>query len=252
MNERPRPISVLPLWDRFESRVLEITRLALILMQEAATLPDDEKELNQRLGHYIREASWQLKASDTGIVGAPHLDALNQPDLDDVEPARREDTRPDFQWELKDLQARNRSEYQRFYAMECKRLGSATSHSWVLNEQYIINGVRRFLKAEYSYGSPKSNPSAVMIGYVQNMELEEILIEVNGFGQRNAIPQINLSKSGWRRGISLLDHQLNRPEIDPSPLSLRHLWVDLRRIPIVALKKSKPRRKRAKGLRLKR
>jgi hypothetical protein len=77
------------LWDKFESRVLEITSLALLLMRTATSLPDDEKLLNQILARYIRKAIWMLRASDTGLVHAPHLDAANQPDLTDIKPAAR-------------------------------------------------------------------------------------------------------------------------------------------------------------------
>jgi hypothetical protein len=213
------------------------------MMRTAATLPDDEKELNQVLGRYIRDALWALRASDTGLDHAPHLDANNQPDADDSAPAEREYTRPDFQWELKDVQARNREEYQRFYALECKRLGLPTSRSWVLNEQYVTNGIKRFVKREYAYGSPKSNASAAMIGYVQTMELNQILDEVNGFCETNSVRQIDLS-GGWRKDISFLAHLLDRPEVHSAPLLLQHLWIDLRDVPVAPLMRRRTKTKK--------
>lgn len=233
------------LWDKFESRILEITGVALVLMRTAAELPDDEKKLNQLLARYIRDAVWMLRASDTGSDHAPHLDVSNQPDPDDSTPAGREDMRPDLQWELKDVQARTREEYQRFYAMECKRLGAPSSPSWVLNKRYVKDGIKRFTRPEYSYGSPKSNPSASMIGYVQNMELGDILKEVNHYCGINRMAQIRLSEQGWQSELSFLHQLVRRPEIHPLALYLRHIWVDLRSIPIDSTK-TKPKKSRRK------
>ncbi len=238
MYSRPHLANGPLLWDRFESRILEIVSYALIMMRTAPTLPEDERDLNQLLERYIRDALWALRASDTGLDQMPHLDAGNQPDMDDPEPSAREDMRPDFQWELKDVQARNREEYQRFYALECKRLGFRTSPGWVLNKQYVTNGIKRFVKREYAYGSPKSNASAAMIGYVQTMELNQILDEVNSFCKTNSVRQIDLS-GGWRKDISFLAHLLDRPEVHSTPLLLQHLWIDLRDVPVVPLEKNK-------------
>jgi hypothetical protein len=243
----PHIMNQFRLWDRFESRVLEITCCALQLMRTATSLPDDEKELNQLLARYIREAMWMLRASDTGFDHAPHLDASNQPDLDDAIPATREHKRPDFQWELKDSRARARDEYQRFYAIECKRLGLPTSATWVLNEQYVTNGIRRFTRREDCYGSPRSNRSASMIGYIQSMDHASILDEVNYFCRVSSIAQMRLSPFGWRNHLSYLDQVVQRPEIHPLPLLLRHLWLDLRSIPLTTSKPAKQsKRKRTK------
>ena len=182
---------------------------------------------------------------DTGFDHAPHLDAGNQPDLDDSGPTAREDTRPDFQWELKDEHARTREEYQGFYAMECKRLGSPSSASWVLNKQYVTDGIRRFLKPEHSYGSPKSNRSASMIGYVQTMDFRSILEEVNHYCHVNGVTQIKLSENGWQNDPSFLRQVLHRPEIHPLALLLRHMWLDLRSVPINPIK-TKPKKTRRK------
>ncbi len=245
MNSRPHLMTAPRLWDKFESRILEITSVALVLMRTASELPEDEKNLNQILAKYIRKAMWMLRASDPGFDHAPHLDASNQPDPDDSSAAIRDDMRPDFQWELKNEQARTREEYQRFYAMECKRLGAPSSPSWVLNKQYVTDGIKRFTRREYSYGSPRSNPSASMIGYIQNMKLENILLEVNYYCAINRIAIIRLSEQGWQSDLTFLHHLVSRPEIHPLVLHLQHLWLDLRSIPI-APKKPKLRMSRKK------
>lgn len=217
------------------------------MMRNAASLPEQEVDLNRELCRNIRRALWELRDSDEGFDTLPHLDACNQPDEDDEARATRLDKRPDFQWELKDTQARNYEEYTRLYAMECKRLGFPSSPTWVLNREYISNGVCRFIKAEYGYGSPKSNPSYAMVGYVQNMDLDDILGEVNGFAKTYSVPDIMLSEDGWiEKDISHLDHQLERPEIHPTPLDLRHLWLDIRDIPRLPAKKTIRKRRKVK------
>jgi len=107
-----------------------------------------------------------------------------------------------------------------------KRLGSPSSSQWILNKNYILNGINRFILVEWGYG--KSVSSGAMIGYIQNMELKEILNKVNKHCSQLTIIELTLSPEGWQNDVSRLDHQLERPDVPPSPFNLRHLWVDLR------------------------
>jgi hypothetical protein len=218
------------LWDKFEARIIEVVTFALVLMRTSSSLPEEETELNRLLGRFIRDAQYYLRASDTGFDRAPHLDALNQPDIAS-EPSEREEKRPDLQWELKDPSSRNKAEYQRFYAMECKRLGASLNPTRNLMEQYVRNGIQRFVTAEHGYGSPNTNPSAAMIGYVQSMELAEIHARVDQYCRKNSLAALKLSPNGWQRDVSFLDHTVLRSDTLSTPLILNHLWSDLRDIP---------------------
>ena len=82
---------------------------------------------------------------------------------------------------------------------------------------------------EGSHGYGQACSSGAMIGYIQNMDFDEILSEVNSTCCDKQIPGIVLSDAGWQEdGISRLDHGFER--LFPiSPFDLRHLWVDLRR-----------------------
>src|SRR6185503_8033948 len=104
------------------------------------------------------------------------------------------------------------AEYQRFYAMECKRLGASLNPTRNLMEQYVRNGVQRFITAEHGYGSPNTNPSAAMIGYVQSMELAEIHARVDQYCRKNSLAGLNLSPNGWQRDVSFLNHTLLRSD----------------------------------------
>ena len=63
--------------------------------------------------------------------------------------------------------------------MECKKIGSPTSSSWILNENYIVNGSKRFDSSIHEYGKRAS--SGLMIGYKISMSHRAILREVNKF-----------------------------------------------------------------------
>lgn len=68
-----------------------------------------------------------------------------------------------------------------------------------------------------------------MVGYIRSMASADILDEVNGNATRASLHKINLNKDGWvAKGVSRLEQTIDRPNVPPTPFSLRHLWVDLR------------------------
>ena len=151
---------------------------------------------------------------------------LPSPDADDEERAKREHKSPDFSCGFYDNQEVKPEKSAKFYVIECKRLGFP-SGKWVLNKNYVVYGICRFVEPEWGYG--KSVSSSAMIGYVQSMELEDILAEVNKEIEQNMLPAIGLSADGWEEGgISQLEQSLNRLRIPPGRFRLRHIWVDLR------------------------
>ena len=159
------------------------------------------------------------------FVSVPIYEASNQPDEEDPEQAPRERKRPDFQFGYIDHHDPNPSASAKQYVVECKRLGDSGRSDWILNENYINHGVIRF--RDIAFGYAKSQPSAAMIGYMQNMTPQSILGEVNKVACRNALPELCLSKQGWlRKDVSQLEHRFDRP-VTPSPFMLKHLWLDL-------------------------
>jgi hypothetical protein len=67
-----------------------------------------------------------------------------------------------------------------------------------------------------------------MIGYIQDMNIQTILDEVNSSVNSVCLPLLILSDEECTTAISRLDHKLDRPDIEPTSFELRHLWVDLR------------------------
>lgn len=222
---RPR-ISRLGTWERLEGQVMSVVTCALELLKN--TLPEgrDEDTLNRNLHFHLLNAYRQLEVKGIPTFSSAHTyEGNNQPYHGDLLRVRRENKRPDFQWNLIDHSESDPNNSARYYYVECKRLGSPTP-SWVFNENYILNGVVRFITEEHAYG--KGDKAGMMIGYVQNMNPHEILNEVNNSANNLSIPLLTLSREGWIvGGITRLDHELVRG-FAVSPFGLRHLWIDLR------------------------
>lgn len=213
-------------WDH-ECRVLRVFKLALELLRGEEGLDTCENSLNRKLLLCIRRANYLLDKRNEGIGYPIMIEAKNQPDADDEQRAQREDKSPDFQWGLTDKSEQDPLRQDKFYVVECKRLGKPVRKSWVFNRNYVEHGILRFVSAGHGYG--ESTPSGAMVGYIRSMSSKDILDEVNGHATGVGLDEIILSDGGWiSNGVSRLDQKLDRPEVPPTPFSLRHLWVDLR------------------------
>ncbi len=219
-------LSALASWEEHEHRVLEVVGLALADLQATERLPTGEPALNRELHFCLRRVNVRLLRQGRGVQSTFVWEAQNQPLIDDEMGAVREDKRPDFQCGFVNLQEGDDDRASMFYTIECKRLGRPANR-WIFNVNYVEKGVVRFVTEEHGYG--KATPSGAMLGYVQSMELDDILAEVNAAAEKRLLPPIILSGGGWRQnGVSRLDHRLTRPASMLSPFDLRHLWVDIR------------------------
>jgi len=212
------------LWFRLESRLLDVLQLALEMMRTKeksfATLEDS---ISRTLDKYIRKANEELRRDGRHVDHLPVFQSQNQPDHNLAEGDEAEGKKPDFSWQWRD--ASEKVDYNRVkqYAIECKRLGRPPSRFCKL---YVAEGVCRFINREHSYS--KYSPSGAMIGYVQSMELKDILAKVNEEASNNDIPTIELGPRGWKKqGVSRLEHEFDRPQVAPTHFTLRHFWVDL-------------------------
>ena len=143
----------------------------------------------------------------------------------------RERKIPDFKWGFVDHASfddpASDHKGEQDFDIECKRLGKKIA-SGALTQKYVQNGILRFLTDVHRYGEDQS--SGAMIGYVENMELDDILNEVNETieSQSVSIPTLSQPAEGWQEtATSHLDHEFERtfPE---SPFHLYHFWIDLR------------------------
>jgi len=212
------------LWARHEAHYFKAFSRALELLLEMSSLPLEEVALNRELYFCLLKANRELDPE--GVYPPPMAECCNQPDPDDEIRAERESKRPDFNWGFTDPHESDFRTSAKQFIVECKRLGVAPRADWILNQNYVEHGVVRFIDPSWSYA--KRFPSAVMIGYCQSMEWDDILKEVNQAGKRRNLPPIALSIDGWRiAAVSKLQHSLVR-SFPISPFRLDHLWLDIR------------------------
>ena len=74
------------------------------------------------------------------------------------------------------------------FVVECKRLGRAVRVGWVLNLNYVKHGIERFRNPDWAYA--KRSSSGVMIGYWQNMDIDEVFKEVNKNCHEASLPDL--------------------------------------------------------------
>ncbi len=226
MNDRQPSLLSRRLWAQREAFFLSQLVRALELLRHRAALPTDEVGLNRELYFCLLEASREL--DPRAKYPRALTECCNQPDPDYAVRSKREDKRPDFQWAFTDPHEPDIRRSAKQFVCECKRLGFPTSRNWILNVNYVTDGVCRFADQAWGYGQRFA--SGVMVGYWQTMEPDAILTEVNATGQKHGLPNLALT-GGWQPGgVSKLEHSFAR-SFPISPFRLDHLWVDVRIAP---------------------
>ncbi len=216
-------ISDLPLWENHERRVLAILRSALDRLRSTTT-EGGEPELNRKLYLCILEVNREnRKLNDLWFDYPPVFEGRNPP-TPDTEDSASERKIPDLQWGYIDHQAIDPRRCIRNFVIECKRLGSPSGSGWKFNAHYVDDGVRRFIDPEWQYG--KDVATGAMVGYVESLTPEEIVVDVNGALDRLGVSALALPP---RTGNPLIEveHSFGRP-FEISPFQLVHLWTDIR------------------------
>ena len=209
------------LWARRKAHFTGVALRALELLRHDAP-NGDENALNRELYFCMLRASRELDPE--GLYPGPAAECCNQPDPDEVTRATRESKRPDFTWAYLDPHEPDPRRSSIQFVVECKRLGTPSSPQWVLNKNYVANGVNRFVDPQWGYA--KRFPAALMIGYWETMDGNVLLAEINSYLMSDGLPNMSLSAEGWK-SISDLSHTLVR-SFPISPFELRHFWIDLR------------------------
>lgn len=208
-------------WNKFESSILEIIKLAVHNFLNADTLPIEEDDLNREFYKCLVSANYSLRKLDRGQDSPPIYEACNQPHHSDQERSEREYKRPDFQWAITDFHEEDPSKSSKQFVLECKRIGKPVG-SWKLNKNYVNHGIIRFIKKEYGYA--KGVTSSAMMGYMQTLDTEKNLEEVNSYV--DDINQQKLIKRNEDGLISSFNHYLNI-ENSQAEFRLEHLWIDI-------------------------
>ena len=216
----------LPVWEDFEQRVVEVFMLGLNALATKRRLPLQEDFLSRELHKCCREANHRLRKGGRGVEYIL-AQVTNQPLPDDEYRAKRLEKRPDLACGYHDdsLPDDAFEEADYFYTVECKRLGSPSSASWVLNRNYVKHGIARFEHPDWGYAEGSS--SGMMVGFMQTMEPDAILAEVNS--HISPFPALSLSATGWLlRALTVLNPHTFDRRVRLTPFTLNHFWIDLR------------------------
>ena len=219
------------LWQRHEELILGVFVRALEMLCLEKNLPDAENRINETLCIKAKLAYFNFPLKQRPASFGLFMETQNQPQTEDDVGEEFLLKKPDLKWRLENKSDPNPAMAIRDYDIECKRLGKPLWKDRVLNEDYVKNGILRFLSVKHSYG--KGITFGAMIGYVQNMEFATIIKEVNQYiaqVKEHKIQPIKFPANGFNREKTVhTTQQLERTEVLHSKFKLRHVWVDLRR-----------------------
>jgi len=237
------------MWLNHEERVIEAILEGLVILKSEEPLTrlktitldaEDnrsiEDKINRELVFCLRRANARLLRKERGIKSDPQYEQRGQPNEQDLSPPPADYTRVDIRWGYFDKLTAMNTEQQgeKYFCIECKRLGSPTSPGWKLNPNYVHHGIVRFVSDGHRYG--QHTQSGAMIGYLEDMTREDVFQEVNAaieqvkqtLSPRTKISPLSLPQGDWPdKATNRLTHQLERL-FPKSPFTLWHFWLDLR------------------------
>lgn len=222
-----RPLSpFVTLWNRHVQLYSEVFSAALQELSESSSISGDEDAISEILCSILSRVCFGLGKSRNQDLQTPYWESPIQPVTADELKGGKIRKRPDFICKCLNPWANSHEEYEISLHVECKLLGYPTSSRWILNENYVKNGIKRFDSNIHEYG--KRAPSGLMIGYIISMTPEEIESEVNDYQKKHA-PEYAQIRFLFDTMTFLEARQaIERRNIMPSRFELIHFWVDLR------------------------
>lgn len=214
------------LWNKHKQLYMEVFSMALQELSKRDFVSGDEEAISETLSMLLTQTCFNVRRIRGQEVSTPIWEGPIQPVSEQELKGGKTRKRPDFTCKCSNPWAHSPEEYEISLHVECKRLGVNTSHSWNLNENYVINGIKRFDCCTHEYGKRAS--SGMMIGYIIGMTPVELEKEVNRY-QRKLLPYC--PDIGFTFDIKTLfqtHQQIQRRNIEPVQFELIHLWVDLR------------------------
>ena len=145
----------------------------------------DELVLNRALFLAIEDVTYDLEVRGEQLPALVY-EGRNTPDLAESEQTERERKIPDFYWAYYDQYA-DRGDFRKSFVVECKRL---TQPPDVYAREYVKSGIARFINVEHSYGHGMA--SGAMVGYLQEIALDDALARINVIAAGDAIPPLIL------------------------------------------------------------
>jgi len=214
------------LWQRHEQLYFEVFSEALLKLIQKGNAFDNEDAISESLCVDLNEVCFKISRSRQIEVRNPVWEGPAQPVVNSELKGGKIRKRPDFTCKNLNRFASSAEEHEISLHVECKQLGKPTSSSWILNENYVTRGIRRFDSTIHEYG--KRAPSGLMIGYLVSMTPETILGEVNCHQKKHLPDNPALTFEFDCGKIFECCQFLTRKHVIPEQFQLRHLWADLR------------------------
>ena len=225
MQKRTLPVAQ-ELWKRHENIYIEVFTSALLVLMDSQCDKNDETAISEALCPILNSVCFEASRKMGCEIPTPYYEAPIQPISVSELRGGKSVKRPDFTCKLTNTMALSADEYTLPFHIECKRLGFLTSKTWILNENYVVNGIMRYDSNEHEYG--KRAFSGLMIGYVVTMDPDKILAEVNAYQRKHCAYNSDVEYQFTNGGVQQYSQALYRINIKPERFSLIHLWVDLR------------------------
>jgi len=222
-----RPLSpFVTLWNRHVQLYSEVFSAALYELSKLSSISGDEDAISEILCSILSRVCFELGKSRNQDLQTPYWETPIQPVTGDELKGGKMGKRPDFTCKCINPWADSHEKYEVALHVECKLLGYPTSATWILNENYVKNGIKRFDSKVHEYG--KRSDSGMMIGYIINMTPEEIESEVNNYHKKHApeYPVINFSFD--TPALFKTRQDIKRKNVKPAFFEIFHFWVDLR------------------------
>lgn len=204
------------LWQRHEDLYQTLFSDALGMLNITDEQRKDEDAISEALCPILRQTCFNHKDKPK----TPEWERPVAPAINKELKGGKVRKRPDFTCTLINTFADSSEMYEISLHVECKRLG-AKKGSWDLNKNYVENGVKRFDCNTHEYG--KRAPSGMMIGYIVNSNVNDVLNDVNSH-----LPvTISALRFLFATPVDNCNSMLSRSHVVPKHFNLIHIWVDL-------------------------
>jgi len=225
MSRKPLP-SISVLWKRYELIYTEIFIIALQKLSQETCDVSNEDAISEALCPILTQVCYSEGQKRHCEIRTPDWEKAIQPVLSSELKGGKRRKRPDFTCKLINPLASSAEEYELPLHIECKRLGAPSSANWILNENYVVNGIMRFDSKDHEYG--KRAFSGLMIGYIVNMLPHEIIAEIDEYFLKYFKETANITYQSCNEEVTQYRQYMKRRCVQPEAFDIVHLWVKLR------------------------
>jgi hypothetical protein len=196
-------------WACFVNISVKVFCKTLELLTITDEIKKKEDKISKELNGKLKEVCFKYK------LQRPHWDAKAD-----------NEKRPDFTCRLFNPYAESVDLSEVDLHIECKCIGNnrKSSPSWILNMNYINEGINRFDSLSHEYGRGAND--GVMIGYIISSTKSEIQEAINEKLPNN----IQKLKFITESKVEKIFTQFFRENVKPADFTLHHIWADFTKV----------------------